>query len=86
MPAMPTELEGELSAAGLRVALVPGPGLSIRGRIGALIAAESGALVRGEDGASFPHDIEAPARALLVAAGPAELAALEAALSAAGLP
>jgi fructose-1,6-bisphosphatase/inositol monophosphatase family enzyme len=74
------------ACAGLRVALEPGPGLSIRGRIGALIAAESGALVRGEDGASFPHDIEAPARALLVAAGPAELAALEAALSAAGLP
>jgi fructose-1,6-bisphosphatase/inositol monophosphatase family enzyme len=72
--------------AGLRVALAPGPGLSIRGRIGALIAAEAGALVRGEDGASFPQGIETPARALLVAAGPAELAALEEAVSAAGLP
>jgi fructose-1,6-bisphosphatase/inositol monophosphatase family enzyme len=72
--------------AGLRIAREPGPGLSIRGRIGALIAAEAGALVRGEDGESFPQELEAPARALLVAAGPAELSALEAALSAAGLP
>jgi fructose-1,6-bisphosphatase/inositol monophosphatase family enzyme len=72
--------------AGLRVALDPGPGLSIRGRIGALIASEAGALVRGEDGASFPSEIEVRARALLVAAGPAELAALEAALSSAALP
>jgi fructose-1,6-bisphosphatase/inositol monophosphatase family enzyme len=72
--------------AGLRIALEPGPGLSIRGRIGALIAAEAGALVRDERGASFPQDVEAPARALLVAAGPAELAALEEAVSAAGLP
>ena len=74
------------ACAGLRVALGPEPGLSIRGRIGALIAAEAGALVRGEDGESFPLGIEAPARALLVAAGASELAALEAALSAAGLP
>ena len=68
------------------MALAPDAGISIRGRIGALIAAEAGALVRGEDGASFPLAIEAPARALLVAAGASELAALEAALSAAGLP
>ena len=72
--------------AGLRVALDPGQGISIRGRIGALIAAEAGALVHGADGAGFPNDVEAPARALLVAAGSSELAALEAALSAAGLP
>jgi fructose-1,6-bisphosphatase/inositol monophosphatase family enzyme len=74
------------ACAGLRIAQGPAPGISMRGRIGALIAAEAGALVHGEDGASFPREIEAPARALLVAAGPAELAALEAALSAAGLP
>ena len=74
------------ACAGLRIAPGPAPGLGIRGRIGALIAAEAGALVHGEDGASFPEQIEAPARALLVAAGPSQLAALEAALSAAGLP
>jgi fructose-1,6-bisphosphatase/inositol monophosphatase family enzyme len=68
--------------AGLR--MVPDPaGISIRGRIGALISAEAGALVRGADGGAFPEDIEAPARALLVAAGAKELAALEAALAAA---
>jgi fructose-1,6-bisphosphatase/inositol monophosphatase family enzyme len=74
------------ACAGLRVATEARAGLSIRGRIGALIAAEAGALVRGEDGQGFPLEIEAPARALLVAAGPSELAALEAALSAAALP
>jgi len=74
------------ACAGLRIALDSERGVSIRGRIGALIAAEAGALVRDERGATFPRDIEAPARALLVAAGPAELAALEEAVSAAGLP
>jgi fructose-1,6-bisphosphatase/inositol monophosphatase family enzyme len=73
------------ACAGLRLVTDAPAGVSIRGRIGALIAAEAGALVRGEDGKEFPLEIEAPARALLVAAGPGELAALEAALSAAGL-
>ena len=72
------------ACAGLRIAMEPDPDLSIRGRIGALIAAEAGALVRGEDGAAFPLDIETRARALLVAASPFELSALEAALAAAG--
>jgi len=74
------------ACAGLRIAMEPDLDLSIRGRIGALIAAEAGALVRGEDGAAFPLDIETRARALLVAASAVELAALEAALAAAGLP
>ncbi len=73
------------ACAGLRVALGTEPDLSIRGRIGAMIAAEAGALVRAGDGTAFPLDIEAPARALLVAASSVELAALEAALAAAGL-
>jgi hypothetical protein len=58
--------------------------VSIRGRIGALVAAEAGALVRDEHGRPFPREIEAPARALLVAAGARELSALEEALAAAG--
>ena len=73
------------ACAGLRIAEQPEADVSIRGRIGLLIAAEAGALVRGEDGAAFPLDIETRARAVLVAATPFELAALEAALSAAGL-
>jgi len=73
------------ACAGLRIAEEPEADLSIRGRIGLLIAAEAGALVRGEDGDAFPLDIETRARAVLVAATPFELAALEAALSAAGV-
>jgi fructose-1,6-bisphosphatase/inositol monophosphatase family enzyme len=74
------------ACAGLRIAEEPGADLSIRGRIGLLIAAEAGALVRGEDGADFTLDIEQRARAVLVAATSRELQALEAALAAAGLP
>jgi fructose-1,6-bisphosphatase/inositol monophosphatase family enzyme len=72
--------------AGLRIASEAGAGVSIRGRIGALIAAEAGARVQGEDGAAFPTDLETRSRALLVGASSVELAALEAALAAAGLP
>jgi fructose-1,6-bisphosphatase/inositol monophosphatase family enzyme len=74
------------ACAGLRIAEEPDADLSIRGRIGLLIAAEAGALVRGEDGEDFTLDIEQRARAVLVAATPHELTALEAALAAAGLP
>jgi len=74
------------ACAGLRIAEDPDPDLSIRGRIGLLIAAEAGALVHGEDGADFTLDIEQRARAVLVAATSHELTALEAALAAAGLP
>jgi fructose-1,6-bisphosphatase/inositol monophosphatase family enzyme len=72
------------ACAGLRLVTEPGVGVSIRGRIGALVAAEAGALVRDEHGRPFPREIEAPARALLVAAGARELSALEEALAAAG--
>jgi fructose-1,6-bisphosphatase/inositol monophosphatase family enzyme len=70
--------------AGLRLARESGSGVSIRGRIGALIAAEAGALVACETGAPFPADIDAPARALLVAGSERDMAALHAALGAAG--
>ncbi len=55
--------------AGLRLVQNDPQGVSIRGRIGALIAEEAGALVSGEGG-SFPGQIRAPAPALLVAATP----------------
>jgi fructose-1,6-bisphosphatase/inositol monophosphatase family enzyme len=70
--------------AGLRVSPPPEAPVSIRGRIGALIAAEAGALVCDAGGEPFPLDAETPVRALLVAAGSAALSALEAALAAAG--
>jgi fructose-1,6-bisphosphatase/inositol monophosphatase family enzyme len=71
--------------AGLRVATNDPPNVSIRGRIGAMISAEAGALVRCETGAPFPRDVDAPARALLVAADPDDLGALQGALAAAGV-
>ena len=58
-------------------------GVSIRGRIGVLIAEEAGALVRSETGNRFPRDIDSPAAALLVAADEADLAVLQNALAAA---
>jgi hypothetical protein len=71
--------------AGLRVATNDPPNVSIRGRIGAMISAESGALVRCETGDPFPRDIDAPARALLVAADPEDLGALLDAVNEAGV-
>jgi fructose-1,6-bisphosphatase/inositol monophosphatase family enzyme len=69
--------------AGLRFVRSGSTGVSIRGRIGALISAEAGALVRGEDGGAFPDEIRAPARTLLVAADETTLAALRDAVAAA---
>jgi fructose-1,6-bisphosphatase/inositol monophosphatase family enzyme len=67
--------------AGLRVVRQNPEGVSVRGRIGALIAEEAGALVMGESG-EFPAQIREPAHALLVAANQAHLEALQDALSA----
>jgi hypothetical protein len=53
--------------AGLRVARSR-EGVSVRGRIGALIAACAGATVEDERGEPFPESFAAPARALLVSA------------------
>ena len=71
--------------AGLRVATNEPPIVSIRGRVGALIAAEAGALVRCESGEPFPVAIEAPSRCLLVAADESTLETLHEALAAAGI-
>lgn len=71
--------------AGLRVATNDPPNVSIRGRVGAMIAAEAGALVVDETGADFSRDIEEPARALLVAASPEILETLREATEAAGI-
>jgi len=70
--------------AGLRIARRH-KGISSRGRIGALIAAEAGALVRCESGKEFPLELAASARALLVAARGDDMDALEEALAAAGI-
>jgi hypothetical protein len=66
--------------AGLRLVRTV-PQVSIRGRIGALVSAEAGALVRSELGGEFPRQIEAPARALLLATGEGDMAVLEEALA-----
>lgn len=50
--------------AGLRLAR---DDVSIRGRIGVLIARAAGACALAEDGAPFPEDLHTPARALVVA-------------------
>jgi fructose-1,6-bisphosphatase/inositol monophosphatase family enzyme len=65
--------------AGLRLA-APGS-VSTRGRIGALVAREAGALVCGRDGAPFPESLDAPADALLVAADERALTDLRFALA-----
>lgn len=65
--------------AGLRLARHDPVGVSIRGRIGAMIAREAGLTVRGTDG-PFPSAIREPAEALLVANGAEDLANLGAAL------
>ncbi len=67
--------------AGLRLAPRTPLGVSIRGRIGALVAAEAGAVLRCETGRPFPDSVDAPARALLVAANSDDLAPLEEAIS-----
>jgi fructose-1,6-bisphosphatase/inositol monophosphatase family enzyme len=56
-------------------------GVSIRGRIGLLIAREAGMLVRGARGEPFPEDVSSPAPALLVASSEEDLAVLDAALA-----
>ena len=68
--------------AGLRLVLGAAPQLSTRGRIGALIASEAGALVRIEGGRPLPRQIRAPARALLVACDERDMELLERALAA----
>lgn len=68
--------------AGLRIANNDPPNVSIRGRVGVLIAREAGAIAVREDGSEFPDDIEEPARTLLIAGNRDHLEALEAAVGA----
>ncbi|MGE4606110.1 MAG: inositol monophosphatase family protein [Myxococcota bacterium] len=65
--------------AGLRLARENPEGVSIRGRIGAMIAREAGLIVRGIAGA-FPTSIREPADALLVACQAEDLTNLASAL------
>lgn len=70
--------------AGLRWTAYP-PGVSARGRVGALIARESGAHVQGDAGAAFGMGLEEPLGTLRVAAAAADLALLDECLRAGGL-
>ena len=56
-------------------------GVSIRGRIGLLIAREAGMCVCGAGGAPFPDDVDTPAPALLIASREDDLEVLDAALA-----
>jgi hypothetical protein len=67
--------------AGLRIA-PDASGISVRGRIGALISAAGGAQLEDEAGRPFPEAIEAPARALLVTASEADRRLLRSAVGA----
>lgn len=57
-------------------------GISIRGRVGAVIAREAGAIVCGAGGEAFPEDVATPSPNLLVASEHAHLDALDEALAA----
>lgn len=69
--------------AGLRWMRSDPGNVSIRGRIGALISSEAGALVACETGEPFPRDIESPQRAMLVARDETVLGHLREALASA---
>ena len=66
--------------AGLRLAK-PGQAISIRGRIGNVLARAAGAVVAGADGEPFPEGLESPHRELLIATDAADLAVLREAIS-----
>ena len=68
--------------AGVRAGLryVRNGTVSVRGRVGALIASEAGALVRSADGRPFPEDIRETQRAMIVACNEEDLAVLVAAV------
>lgn len=66
--------------AGLRIGPSPVEGISIRGRIGALIARRAGARLECEGGRAFPEGVGEAARVLLVAASDDDLATLREAL------
>jgi fructose-1,6-bisphosphatase/inositol monophosphatase family enzyme len=65
---------------GLRLAPDSG-GISVRGRIGALISSMGGAYVENERGEPFPEAIDAPARALLISASEGDRVLLRSAVA-----
>lgn len=69
--------------AGLRLASTSN-GISVRGRIGALISREAGAVLSAGGGRDFPDDLDSPADTLCVATSDEDLARLTEALEAAG--
>ena len=71
--------------SGLRWSSSGGIGISVRGRIGARIAAEGGAFLRAEDDREFPLDTTSRAATLRVTAREDDLELLAGALQAAGL-
>lgn len=70
--------------AGLRWSQSDGIGISVRGRIGVLIAVEAGALARAEGDVAFPLDQTTRATTLRVATREEDLVPLNEALRAAG--
>ncbi len=72
---------------GLRVSTSGGAsGISVRGRVGTLLAREAGAHLLADDDAPFPADLDTPTRSLRVAAREEDLQLLGEALRVAGLP
>ena len=68
--------------AGLRVSQTAGVGISIRGRIGVLLAVLAGGVARGDGGMDFPLDDTTPAATLRVSAREADQKLLADALAA----
>jgi hypothetical protein len=60
-------------------------GISVRGRVGALISAEAGVSVRGDGGKRFPQDLDTPCHTLRLATRETDHKLLHDALAAAGL-
>ncbi len=71
--------------AGLRVSSGDGIGISIRGRIGVLLAVEAGGVARSNGGTEFPGDDTTRAATLRVTAREEDQALLADALAAAGI-
>lgn len=60
-------------------------GISIRGRVGALIAREAGVHLESDGRATFPGDLDTPTRTLRLAANESDMPVLDKALAAADL-
>ena len=81
-PCVPVAIAPAIDGLGAGVRHSRGAGgISVRGRVGVLIAREAGALVEGMDQAPFPTDMAEPAAGLIVAADAQQLDDLREALS-----